>query len=217
MIARILLSFALAVALSGAAAPGLAPFLPAPTPVARIVKVLAPPDFIERSVIEAFERESGATVALDVYAGAAELAERSAEERYDVVLLRGPALARRLASGVLSRLDRRRLPNARLVHPLVALKYAAYDRDGAFGERARLVGRCEGQECPARALKNGGGGFYVGGFGARRVEAGEFPYGQETFVARVRPDDPAARTQRILRDSQRLREGDRRGLVSVVD
>ena len=109
------------------------PFLPPAAPQPKLLKVLAPPDFIDRTTVEAFEKDSGATVALDPYVGAAELASRMAEEHYDLLVLRGPALARRLAAGSLTRLNRRRLPNARLVEPSVSAKYAAYDRDGAFG------------------------------------------------------------------------------------
>ena len=114
-------------------AQSLAPFLPPAKAVPKILKALTPPDFIDRAAIETFESESGWTIALDVYTGAAELSERSAEQRYDLVVLRGPAFARRLAAGSLRRLDRRRLPNARSVNPTVAAKFAAYDRDGAFG------------------------------------------------------------------------------------
>ena len=121
----------LALGLGGASAPpSLAPFLPqAAAP--KFLEVLTPPDFIDRGVIEAFEKQSGETVALDTYASPAELAERMAERRYDLVALSGPALARRLPT--LSRLDRRALANARFVQPLVAAKYAVYDRDGAHG------------------------------------------------------------------------------------
>ncbi len=120
----------LALGLGGASAPDLAPFLPrAAAP--KFLEVLTPPDFIDRAVIEAFEKQTRQTVALDTYASPAELAERSAERRYDLVALSGPELARRLPT--LARLDRRVLDNARLVQPLVAAKYAAYDRDGAHG------------------------------------------------------------------------------------
>ncbi len=130
---RRLLVLFLALGLGPAGAQGLQPFLPAAAPAPKILKALAPPDFIDRAAIEAFEADSGWTIALDVYASPGELGERSAEQHYDVVVLRGPAYARRLAAGGLRRLDRRRLPNARLVNPGVAAKFAAYDRDGAFG------------------------------------------------------------------------------------
>jgi putrescine transport system substrate-binding protein len=109
------------------------PFLPAPAPAATVIKVLAPSDFIDRAVLEAFEAANHAAVALDAYADADELAARSAEQRYDVMILRGPALSRRLAAGALARLDRKRLPNARLVQPAVVSRYAAYDREDAYG------------------------------------------------------------------------------------
>ena len=108
------------------------PFLPAPKPAAKIVKVLAPPDFLDRSVIESFEADAHTGVALDAYADADELAARAAEQAYDVMILRGPALARRLAAGGLARLDKRRLAAAPLTPPAMAARYATYDRSGAY-------------------------------------------------------------------------------------
>ena len=123
----------LAAGLASAAAQGVSPFLPAPAPSAKILKVLTPPDFLDRAVVEGLEGDLKIAVALDTYASAAELAERNAAERYDLVILNGPALARRLAGRRLARLDFRKLPNARRVQPVVAAKYAAYDREGAYG------------------------------------------------------------------------------------
>jgi spermidine/putrescine-binding protein len=110
----------------------LSPFLPKTAPAPTVVRVLAPTDFLEPSSIAAFEKSAATTVALDAYANATELAEHGGE-RYDVVILRGPALQRRLVSGTLTKLDRRRLPNARLVQPILTAKYAASDRDAAYG------------------------------------------------------------------------------------
>jgi len=110
----------------------LSPFLPKAAPVPTVVRVLTPSDFLEPSSIAAFEKNAAMTVALDAYASPSELLEHGAE-RYDVVVLRGPALERRLMSGALTKLDRRRLPNARLVQPILAAKYAAYDRDAVYG------------------------------------------------------------------------------------
>jgi putrescine transport system substrate-binding protein len=121
--------FALA---ANASAADTAPFLPAPPPTAKIVKVLAPPDFLDRGVIESFEVDARTGVALDAYADPEELAARTAEQRYDVLILRGPALARRLTARGLARLDRKRLPNARLMPPAIAVRYATYDREGAY-------------------------------------------------------------------------------------
>jgi putrescine transport system substrate-binding protein len=111
--------------------PSIAPFLPPDASAAKFLEVLTPPDFIDPAVIEAFEKESGLTVALDTYAGPAEFAERTTARRYDLVALSGTSLARRLDS--FSRLDRKLLPNARLTQPIVAAKFVAYDRDGAHG------------------------------------------------------------------------------------
>ena len=130
---KALLAACLACGLGSASAPSLAPFLPPAAPPAKIVKMLAPVDFVDRAALESFETSAGWIVALDNYANAADLSERSAAQVYDVVVLRGPALARRLASGGLARLDRSRLPNARRVNPVVAAKYAAYDRETTHG------------------------------------------------------------------------------------
>ena len=108
-----------------------APFLPAPAPIAKIVKVLAPPDFLDRSVIENFEAEAKTGVALDAYADAEDLSQRAAEQRYDVMILRGPALARRLAAGGLARelLERERCVGLGGVAELFDLA-GAFGRDG---------------------------------------------------------------------------------------
>ncbi len=111
----------------------LDPFLPAPAPAAKVVRVLAPPDFLDRTVLETFEATTHAAVALDAYGDAADLAARAAETRYDVMILRGPALARRVAAGGLARIDHKRLANASRVQPAVMARYAAYDREGAYG------------------------------------------------------------------------------------
>jgi putrescine transport system substrate-binding protein len=119
----------LALALAVGAASAQTPFLPPSAPGQKRVEVLAPLGFLDRAVIAAFEQQSGLTVALDAYMNGAELAAVSAERRYDLMILRGPALARRL--GGLFRLDRTRLPHLQATPPPLAAKYATYDRDGA--------------------------------------------------------------------------------------
>jgi putrescine transport system substrate-binding protein len=126
---RAFLAFALFCGATPALADALAPFLPAPAAGPQIVRVLAPVDAIDREVIDGFERDSGLVVALDAYGHGVEPAAAG----YDLVILRGPALARAIAAGALARLDRKRLTNARLVQPQVQAKLAAYDRDGGFG------------------------------------------------------------------------------------
>lgn len=122
-----------ALALALAASAPADPFLPAPPQSAKILKVLAPPDFLDRAVLEAFEAKTHSAIALDAYAEGEDIAARAADSHYDVMILRGPALARRLAAGGLMKLDRKRLPNARLVQPAVTARYAAYDRENAYG------------------------------------------------------------------------------------
>ncbi len=124
----LLLALVLALVGQHALADALTPFLPAAA-TRKFVEALTPPDFLDPAVVSAFERETGLTVALDTYASEAELTEMRRERRYDLLILSGPALARRL--GALAPLDRRRLKNFGAVQPAVAAKLSAYDRDGA--------------------------------------------------------------------------------------
>ncbi len=129
------------IALRGAArAEGVDPFRPPPPPTPRIVRLLAPPEYFDRAALDEFERASGYAIAYDAFDTPESVADRWRDGPYDLVVLPGPILSRRVAAGALLKLDKSKLPEARAVQPAVAGKLAAYDPDGAhaiaFGWRA---------------------------------------------------------------------------------
>src|ERR1700683_1304884 len=89
------------------------PFVPPPPAKPKIVRLLAYPDYFDPRSLEGFERASGYAVAYDSYDSPDGIADKWREGPYDLVVLPGPALARRIAPGALARLDRSRLPGAR--------------------------------------------------------------------------------------------------------
>lgn len=126
----------LAAALSSsvARAETASPFQPATPPKAKVLRLLAPTEAIDADALADFERYSGWAVAYDAYDPASEpIAGRWKEGPYDLVVLSGPDLQRRIAAGALAKIDRSKTPNARATQLLVAAKLAAYDSSGAFG------------------------------------------------------------------------------------
>ncbi len=111
---------------------GASPFLPPPADAPRIVRLLAPPESVDRTVIDAYEAASGWTIAYDSYADASEFEQKWKEERYDLVLLGGRALARRIAVGAFARLDKSKLRNVHFVQPAVTAKMAFYDPGASY-------------------------------------------------------------------------------------
>jgi putrescine transport system substrate-binding protein len=109
------------------------PFAPPPKPASKIVRLLAPSGAFDAKTLGDFERETGYAVAYDAYGDATRILTMMKEGPYDVVVLPGPALARAIAAGQLSRIDKAQIRNARLVAPPVAAKLAAYDPSGAYG------------------------------------------------------------------------------------
>ncbi len=109
-----------------------APFAPLTAPKPKVVRLLAFAGFFDPSAFEGFERATGYAVAYDSYSLALEIPEQWKDGPYDVVVMPGPALARRIAAGALARLDRRRLANARTIQPAVDAKLATYDPGDAY-------------------------------------------------------------------------------------
>jgi putrescine transport system substrate-binding protein len=114
----------------GAEAP--LPFAPSSPQKTKQVRVLGFADFLDPRALDAFERTTGYAVAYDAYALALEIPEKWKDGPYDLVLLPGPALARRIAIGALQKLDRRKLANARAIQPVVDAKLAIYDPGDAY-------------------------------------------------------------------------------------
>ncbi len=131
MIRGLVLAAAMAFA-HGAFAQSASPFIPPAAPKPKIVRLLALADYFDTQALEEFERASGYQVAYDAYDGPADVADKWREGPYDLAVLAGPTLAREIALGVLGKLDKTRIPNARAIQPLVAAKLAAYDPGGAY-------------------------------------------------------------------------------------
>lgn len=125
-----LLAWTLLFAGSGVAGPAT-PFAPTASKP-KVVRLLAFAGFFDPGAFEAFEHATGYAVAYDSYSLALEIPERWKDGPYDVVVMPGPALTRRIFAGVLAKLDRRRLSNARWVQPAVDAKLAVYDPGNAY-------------------------------------------------------------------------------------
>ncbi len=108
------------------------PFQPPPPAKPKIVRLLAYPEYFDRRVLEAFARATGWEVGYDAYTLQLEVPDKWKEGPYDIVVLPGPALERRIAAGELAKLDKARLPHARDVQPAVLAKLEAYDPTGAY-------------------------------------------------------------------------------------
>ena len=123
---------ALTLASGLAQAQDVSPFAPAAQPKPKILRLLAGANAFDPAIFEAFERESGYSVAYDAYADAASLAAKLRDGPYDLMLLPGPALAKAIAGGALQKLDRKAAPSAKLISPMLLLKLSAYDPSGAY-------------------------------------------------------------------------------------
>ena len=117
---------------SDALAQSASPFLPAAAPKPKILRLLAPTEAIDAGLLADFERASGWAVAYDAYDMGDSIPERWREGPYDLVLLAGPDLQKRILAGALAKIDRAKVAAAKMVHPAVAAKLAAYDAGGVF-------------------------------------------------------------------------------------
>jgi putrescine transport system substrate-binding protein len=113
-------------------ADGPSPFVPPTVPTPKIVRLLAYTEYFDRRSLDEFERASGYSVAYDAYDSPEAIADKWREGPYDLVVLPGPTLARRIAAGMLAKLDKSRLPAARAVQGAVAAKLSAYDPGGVY-------------------------------------------------------------------------------------
>jgi putrescine transport system substrate-binding protein len=132
MLARIVFVAALAAA-SLAHADDSSPFAAPSAPKPKVVRLLAPPATLDLAALQEFEAESGDQVAYDAYEGATDLAEKWREGPYDLVVLSGAGLARAIAAGELSKLDKTRLDQASGLQPAVLGKLTFYDPADAYG------------------------------------------------------------------------------------
>jgi putrescine transport system substrate-binding protein len=125
--ARLALALLCGLTAGPAVAEIVSPFHPAAPAKPKIVRLLAYPEYFDRRSLAEFEHASGYAIAYDSYDSPEGVADKWRDGPYDLVVLPGPALARRIALGALAKLDKSRLPGARAVQPAVAAKLAAYD------------------------------------------------------------------------------------------
>jgi putrescine transport system substrate-binding protein len=91
-------------------------------------------DYIDTSVIEAFEKEFNIKVTYDTY-DTNELLETkllAGKSGYDLVFPSGSFLSRQIQAGVFQKLDKAKLPNLTHVWGDIATKVAAYDPGNAY-------------------------------------------------------------------------------------
>ena len=117
----------------GARAGAQSPFAPPPEPKPSFLRLLAFADYFDAAALAQFERESGMTIAYDVYDAPESIPGKLRDGPYDLVVLPGPVLRRQIEAGALRKLDRARLPHAANAAPAIAAKLAAYDPSGAYG------------------------------------------------------------------------------------
>lgn len=98
------------------------------------VRVLNWPDYIEPSVLQDFEKETGIRVVYDVFAGNDDLQTKlsGGGVPYDVVFPTANAVPAMAAKGLLAKLDKASLKNLANIDPRVDATLRAWDKDGAY-------------------------------------------------------------------------------------
>jgi putrescine transport system substrate-binding protein len=96
---------------------------------APVVNVFGWSDYIDPRVLEDFTKETGIRIIYDAYDSDAALETQLmlAKGNYDVVISSGSVLQTAIASGLLQKLDRQRLPNARDLSPQIMARLAVDD------------------------------------------------------------------------------------------
>ena len=104
-------------------------------PEDKVVNVYNWSDYIDKSVIPDFEKETGIKVNYDTF-DANEVLETkllTGHTNYDVVVPSGPFLERQIKAGVYQKLDKSQIPNLANVDPEVARATAEYDPGNQYG------------------------------------------------------------------------------------
>ncbi|WP_171060679.1 polyamine ABC transporter substrate-binding protein [Poseidonocella sp. HB161398] len=91
-------------------------------------------DYIDESLLEKFEQETGLELVYDVYDSNEVLETKllAGGTGYDVVVPTGTFLARQIQAGVYQKLDYSQLPNAENLWDIVKERTAKYDPDNAY-------------------------------------------------------------------------------------
>jgi putrescine transport system substrate-binding protein len=93
-------------------------------------------DYIDKTVIPDFEKETGIKVNYDVFDSNEVLETKllTGHTNYDVVVPSGPFLERQIAAGVYRKLDKALLPNLRNIDPEIAKTAAVYDPGNQYAD-----------------------------------------------------------------------------------
>ena len=98
------------------------------------VRLLNWPDYIEASVLQDFEKETGIRVVYDIFAGNDDLQSKlnARGAPYDVVFPTANAVPAMAAKGLLGKLDKASLKNLANIDPRVDATLRAWDKEGAY-------------------------------------------------------------------------------------
>ncbi|MDO8318862.1 extracellular solute-binding protein [Rhodoferax sp.] len=98
------------------------------------VRLLNWPDYIEPSVLQDFEKETGVRVIYDIFAGNDDLVNKlgAGGTPYDVVFPTANAVPAMAAKGLLGKLDKASLKNLGNIDPRVDATLRSWDKDGAY-------------------------------------------------------------------------------------
>jgi putrescine transport system substrate-binding protein len=100
-----------------------------------VVRVYNWSDYIDKTIIEDFEKETGLKVVYDVYDSNDILETKllAGKTGYDVVFPSGNFLARQIKAGIFRPLDRAKLPNWKNLDPDIMQRLTVYDPGNRFG------------------------------------------------------------------------------------
>jgi putrescine transport system substrate-binding protein len=86
-------------------------------------------DYIDESILEEFEKETGVKVVYDVFDSNEVLETKllAGKTGYDIVVPTGSFLARQIKAGVFRKLDKSKLPNLQHMDPEISARLAKYD------------------------------------------------------------------------------------------
>ena len=117
-----------------APAPAAAPTALPPGAEEKVINVYNWSDYIEPSVITAFEKETGLRVNYDVFDSNEVLETKllTGHTNYDVVVPSGPFLERQVRAGVYRKLDKSLLPNLKNLDEAIVRSEALYDPDSDY-------------------------------------------------------------------------------------
>jgi putrescine transport system substrate-binding protein len=93
------------------------------------VNVYAWADYFDPAVFDAFTKETGINVTYDTYDTNEAMESRlaSGHSGFDIVVVSGPSLQKQIAAGLLQKLEKGKLPAAKMLSPDIMARLAAYD------------------------------------------------------------------------------------------